>query len=256
MLDCLVLSQLKCVHFISLTQRRLWSTLSAPAKVDACSMCKAHASTCNNELKKKKKIEREFCRTQAGPEASLQNLGNVFYLILTYFHSPLLFRNTNKEHIPENQNSVSFLWLWCLCASYPSAHEAIVEGQAYELEGGLLDEVGIEDSHLSRLPRNITSHRLPKPLRTPLTCRRGRGQQHKGGKGKCKLVVVKIYLIYTEVFFTVRQRTAIYKPNIKVRLSHFFWHRTRKPDPYQHWLRKWLWGFNGWSQGGGVAGHQ
>lgn len=56
----------------------------------------------------------------------------------------------------------------CLHASYPFAHEAIVEGQAYELEGSLLDEVGIEDSYLRWLPRHIVSHRLPETLCAPL----------------------------------------------------------------------------------------
>lgn len=32
--------------------------------------------------------------------------------------------------------------------SYPFAHQAVVEWEAYEVEGRLLDEVGIEDSDL------------------------------------------------------------------------------------------------------------
>lgn len=52
--------------------------------------------------------------------------------------------------------------------TYSFAHEAIVEWQANELEGSLLDEVGVEDSHLCRLPRHRLSHRLPKAICAPL----------------------------------------------------------------------------------------
>lgn len=60
----------------------------------------------------------------------------------------------------------------CLDVSYPFAHQAVVEGQPYELEGCLLDEVGIENPDLCRLPRNIVSYRLPKPFCAPLVLER------------------------------------------------------------------------------------
>lgn len=53
-------------------------------------------------------------------------------------------------------------------ASYPFAHQAVVEWQADEVEGRLLDEVGVEDSDLRRLPGNVVCHRLPEALRAPL----------------------------------------------------------------------------------------
>lgn len=72
------------------------------------------------------------------------------------------------------------LMMWVsLHVSYPFAHQAIVERQAYELEGGLLDEVGIEDSHLGRLTRHIVGHRLPKTLCTPLMQTKGKEEKQK-----------------------------------------------------------------------------
>lgn len=53
-------------------------------------------------------------------------------------------------------------------SSYPSAHQAVVEGQADELEGRLLDEVGVEDSDLRGLPGYVVRHRLPEPFRALL----------------------------------------------------------------------------------------
>lgn len=44
------------------------------------------------------------------------------------------------------------------CVSYPFAHQAVVEWQAYEVKGRLLDEVGIEDSDLRWLPGDVVCH--------------------------------------------------------------------------------------------------
>lgn len=54
--------------------------------------------------------------------------------------------------------------------SYPFPHQAVVEGQADELEGRLLDEVGVEDSDLRGLPGYVVRHRLPEPFRALLRC--------------------------------------------------------------------------------------
>lgn len=66
------------------------------------------------------------------------------------------------------QKSLHRCWECALRVSYPFAHQAVVEWQAYEVEGRLLDEVGIEDSDLRWLPGNVVCHRLPEPLSTPL----------------------------------------------------------------------------------------
>lgn len=60
----------------------------------------------------------------------------------------------DNDKVDSTQASV----LVCPLKTHPFAHEAVVEGQAYELEGSLLDEVGIEDSHLSRFPRHVVGH--------------------------------------------------------------------------------------------------
>ncbi len=70
----------------------------------------------------------------------------------------------------------------CLHVSYPFAHQAVVERQAYELEGSLLDEVGIEDSYLCRLPRHNMSHRLPETLNASLRYWQGSRQEHRQGE--------------------------------------------------------------------------
>lgn len=48
--------------------------------------------------------------------------------------------------------------------SHPSAHEAIVEGQSDESEGGLLDEVWVEDADLRGLLGHSGGHRLPETI--------------------------------------------------------------------------------------------
>lgn len=54
--------------------------------------------------------------------------------------------------------------------SYPFPHQAVVEGQADELEGRLLDEVRVEDSDLRGFPGYVVRHRLPEPFRALLRC--------------------------------------------------------------------------------------
>lgn len=90
------------------------------------------------------------------------------------------YKQMYKNLAKENHDIVSV----CLHVSYPFAHYAIVEGQAYELEGGFLDEVGIEDSDLCRFPRHIVSHRLPKTLCAPLRYWQGNRQEHRQKEGK------------------------------------------------------------------------
>lgn len=75
----------------------------------------------------------------------------------------------NRQNISMQRKTTTFQSV-CLHVSYPFAHEAIVEGQAYELESSLLDEEGIEDSYLCRLPRHIVCHRLPETFCAPLRC--------------------------------------------------------------------------------------
>lgn len=45
-----------------------------------------------------------------------------------------------------------------MSVTHPFAHEAVIERQANELEGSLLDEVGVEDAHLCGLLRDVTGH--------------------------------------------------------------------------------------------------
>lgn len=64
-------------------------------------------------------------------------------------------------------------------STYPSPHDSIVEWEANELEGCLLDEVGVEDAHLAGFSRHCTRHRLPKTFYSPL---REKETQTKGEK--------------------------------------------------------------------------
>lgn len=66
--------------------------------------------------------------------------------------------------------------------SYPFAHQAVVEWEANEPEGRLLDEVGIEDSDLGWLAGDVVCHRLPETLCAPL--RKQRSEQNRSEKGK------------------------------------------------------------------------
>ena len=104
----------------------------------------------------------------------------VFFLTLIIEKRPLFKSRCCCHPTLHDWNVCRILWL----VSYPFAHDAIVEGQANELEGSFLDEVGVQDSNLGRLPRYIVSHRLPETLYAPL-----RKHKEKEGKTeKCTLV--------------------------------------------------------------------
>lgn len=67
-------------------------------------------------------------------------------------------------------------------STYSFAHQAVVEGQADELEGRLLDEVGVEDSYLGGFPRYVVRHRLPKAFRALLRYEEPRRTERRNGR--------------------------------------------------------------------------
>lgn len=67
-------------------------------------------------------------------------------------------------------------------SSYPFTHQAVVEGQADELEGRLLDEVGVEDPYLRGFPGDVVRHRLPKPFRALLRYLEPRRREKRNGR--------------------------------------------------------------------------
>lgn len=67
-------------------------------------------------------------------------------------------------------------------SSYPFTHQAVVEGQADELEGRLLDEVGVEDPYLRGFPGYVVRHRLPKPFRALLRYLEPRQREKRNGR--------------------------------------------------------------------------
>lgn len=69
-------------------------------------------------------------------------------------------------------------------SSHPFAHQAVVEGQPDELEGRLLDEVGVEDADLRGLPGDVVRHRLPKALRSLLRPSRAGRRERERRKGE------------------------------------------------------------------------
>uniref|UniRef100_A0AAZ3PVK9 Uncharacterized protein n=1 Tax=Oncorhynchus tshawytscha TaxID=74940 RepID=A0AAZ3PVK9_ONCTS len=65
-------------------------------------------------------------------------------------------------HMPFSANIASYMFF------FRTFFPAVIERQADELEGSLLDEVGVEDAHLCGLPGDVVCHRLPEALCTPL----------------------------------------------------------------------------------------
>ena len=66
--------------------------------------------------------------------------------------------------------------------SHPSPHLSLVVWQANEPEGSLLDEVRVEDPHLTGLPGDMMGHRLPEPICTMLREREWEREKEREGE--------------------------------------------------------------------------